>query len=75
MRLLYLSQDDIEKLVKGYEEEVTIIKRNALKAAWYMRGSLSYVDAMNLSPTETNIINKLIDENLEVTKKSGLPFF
>jgi hypothetical protein len=75
MRLLYLSQDDIEKLVKTYEDEVTTIKRNALKAAWYMRGSLSYVDAMNLSPSETSIINKLIDENLEVTKKSGLPFF
>ena len=75
MKLLYLSQDDIEKLVKKYEQEVTTIKRNALKAAWYMRGSLSYLDAMNLSPSETNIINQIIDENLELTKKSGLPFF
>ena len=75
MKLLYLSQDEIGKLVKTYEDEVIGIKRSALKTAWYMRGSISYVDALNLSPTESNIINKIIDENLETTKKSGLPFF
>jgi len=70
-----LSQDDIEKLVKSLDEEVKNIKSNALRLSWYMRGSLSYTDAMNLSPTETQLINQLIDDNLETTKKSGLPFF
>lgn len=57
------------------EGEVKAIKSNALKMCWYMRGSLSYDDAMNLSPTDTELINSIIDNNLETTKKSGLPFF
>jgi len=43
--------------------------------AWYMRGGLSYNQALQLSTTERKIISELIKENLETTKKSGLPFF
>ena len=43
--------------------------------AWYMRGSISYTDILNMSINERKAINKLIDDNLETTKKSGLPFF
>lgn len=40
-----------------------------------MRGGLSYDDSMLLSETERKLINELIKENLETTKKSKLPFF
>jgi hypothetical protein len=40
-----------------------------------MRGGLSYQDAMNLSLKERESISKIVKENLETTKKSGLPFF
>jgi hypothetical protein len=40
-----------------------------------MRGGVTYEDVLNMSTTERNIIGKLIEENLETTKKSGLPFF
>lgn len=40
-----------------------------------MRGGLSYEEAMSLAPNERKIINNLIKENLDTTKKSGLPFF
>jgi len=43
--------------------------------AWYMRGSVSYTDILNMSISERKAINKLIDDNLDTTKKSGLPFF
>jgi hypothetical protein len=33
------------------------------------------VEAMNLSHGEREIIGRLIKENLETTKKSGMPFF
>lgn len=39
-----------------------------------MRG-LSYQEALNLDPDERNIVGEIIKENLETTKKSGLPFF
>ena len=40
-----------------------------------MRGAASYEDILNMSQEEREDINKLIDKNLETTKKSGLPFF
>jgi hypothetical protein len=40
-----------------------------------MRGGVTYNEAMNLSFSEREIIGALINENLETTKKSGLPFF
>lgn len=43
--------------------------------AWYMRGGASYQDILNMSSSERKVINQIIDSNLEVTKKSQLPFF
>lgn len=57
------------------EAESITIKDNAIKMAWYMRGGTSYVDVLNMSSEERRAISKLIEENLDTTKKSGLPFF
>ena len=43
--------------------------------AWYMRGGLSYEQALQLSGVEREIVSAIIKENMETTKKSGLPFF
>jgi len=43
--------------------------------AWYMRGGASYEDVLNMSSFEREAIAKLIEDNLEVTKRSQLPFF
>ena len=40
-----------------------------------MRGGLSYNEAMHLSQSERTAIGKIIKDNLETTKKSGLPYF
>ena len=57
------------------EKDCDAIKRNALKFSWYMRGGASYDDVLNMSPAEREAISEIIEENLEATKKSGLPFF
>jgi len=57
------------------EKECGTIRDESLKMCWYMRGGLTYVEAMNLSHGEREIIGRLIKENLETTKKSGMPFF
>jgi hypothetical protein len=57
------------------EKERMGIPINALRLAWYMRGGATYDDIMNMSHKEIDAINKIIDENLETTKKSKLPFF
>ena len=56
------------------DKEARAIKKDALKLCWYMRG-LSYSEAMNLSWEEREIIGEIVKENLETTKKTGLPFF
>jgi hypothetical protein len=40
-----------------------------------MRGGLSYTEALQLSQGERSAIGKIIKDNLETTKKSGLPYF
>lgn len=57
------------------EKEVKMIKSQALRQVWHMRGGLSYSDSLNLSPGERDIINELIKENMEIVKKTNLPYF
>jgi hypothetical protein len=40
-----------------------------------MRGGVTYSDIMMMTHEEVEAINKLINENLETTKKTKLPFF
>jgi hypothetical protein len=40
-----------------------------------MRGGLNYDQSMALSHQERTIISELVNQNLETTKKTGLPFF
>ena len=57
------------------EKEIKDIRQEAIKMAWYMRGGLTYYQALQLSVGERTIINELIKDNLDTTKKTGLPFF
>lgn len=70
-----LSSPDIVELIENYEKQVETLRADALRMCWYMRGGLNYDQAMMLSEKERDIISKLIKENLETAKKSGLPFF
>jgi polyhydroxyalkanoate synthesis regulator phasin len=67
--------DQIEKLTKDMVKEGKQIRRNAKKLSWYMRGGVSYTDIMNMSQEEVDDLNSIIEENLETTKKTKLPFF
>jgi len=57
------------------EKEVETIKRDVLKMCWYMRGGLTYTEGMNTSYSERKLINEIIKDNLETTKKTGRDFF
>jgi len=62
-------------MLEQMDKEVSNIRQEALRMSWYMRGGLTYDQAMALSLQERNLINDLIKEHLDTTKKSGLPFF
>jgi hypothetical protein len=70
-----LDSDRIGKMLEAMDKESEEIRREALRMAWYMRGGLTYDQAMALGVSERKMINNLIKENLETTKKSGMPFF
>jgi hypothetical protein len=72
---LNLSNEEIVSYLKSLDKEARAIRDEALRFTWYMRGGLSYSDAMLLSQDERKIVSKIIDDNMETTKKSGLPFF
>ena len=73
--MLSQTDSDIIKTLKDMESHQKELKHELVKISWYMRGGLSYSEAMTLSPTEREIIAQLVKDNLETTKKSGQPFF
>ena len=70
-----LDEDAILALVNSYEKQSRAIKDELLRFCWYMRGGITYAEAMLLSDEERKIIGSIIKDNLETSKKSGMPFF
>jgi len=57
------------------DDRVKSLKRDLLSICWYMRGGITYDEAILLSMDDRKIINDIIDGNLETTKKTGMAFF
>jgi len=72
---LTLTPDEIIGLVKSYENEIKNIKDELLRICWYMRGGISYSDSMDLTVEDRKLIAKIVQDNLDTAKKSGMPFF
>ena len=58
-----------------FEKQSKALKEDVLRICWYMRGGISYSEAMLLSLEDRKIINNIVKDNLETAKKSGMPFF
>jgi len=72
---LPLSVDKILEETKKLQNQQKEYKAELLKICWYMRGGITLEEAYNLSYEDKTIIGDIVKENLETTKKSGLPFF
>jgi hypothetical protein len=72
---LTLDDQEIVDLLETYDNESKAYRDEALRMCWFMRGGLGYEDAMLLTHQEREIIGKIINDNMETTKKSGMPFF
>ena len=66
---------EILEEVKRMENEQKEIKSELLKICWYMRGGITIEEAFYLSYEDKMLVNDIVKDNLETTKKSGLPFF
>lgn len=57
------------------EKQTKALKNQLYKLCWYMRGSLSFSEAFDLSLEDIEIISEIIKDNLDTTKKTQMPFF
>jgi len=73
--LLTKSDSEIITYLKDFENQSKNIKLELMKMCWYMRGGLTWQEALVLSPDERQIVGQLVKDNLDTTKKTGQPFF
>lgn len=57
------------------EKYANALKDEIIRITWWMRGGISYTEAMQLGPKEREMIGKLIKDNTEASKKAGVPIF
>jgi hypothetical protein len=72
---LSLSNAEIVEWIDSFDKDTKAIKHDLLQMCWFMRGSITYDDAMMMCYDDREIVNKIIKSNLDTTKTSGLPFF
>lgn len=70
-----MSIEAMEAYFDRLEAQSKALKEEALRLCWYMRGGLNYEESMMLSLDERKLIGKIVKDNLETAKKSGMPFF
>lgn len=46
-----------------------------MKLCWYMRGGMTLDEGFASSYEDRLLLADIVKENLEITKKSGMPFF
>jgi hypothetical protein len=69
-----MSNSDIENYVKNLDSIAKQIKDEIFRLSWYMRGGISAQDLFHIySFEDRSIISNIIKENVEATKKSGMP--
>jgi len=57
------------------DADIKNLKHELLKVCWYMRGGVTYQEALNMSIDERKIVANIVKDNLETTKKTGRDFF
>jgi hypothetical protein len=69
-----LGHHKIEDYVSDLEADIKLIKDDIYRIAWAMRGGVSSADLFHVySHEDRSIMGKIIKENIESTKKSGMP--
>lgn len=73
--MTFTNDAEVLQFLDRYDKQTKALKKEALKLCWFMRGGLTYDEAMGLSSVEKELISDIVKDNMETTKKSGLPFF
>jgi hypothetical protein len=69
-----LPNSEIESYVKSFENIQKQIKDEIFRLSWHMRGGVSSQDLFHIySYEDRQIINEIIKDNIETTKKTQMP--
>ena len=55
------------------DDQAKLIKSEAMRSVWYMRGGINLDQAYMLSRSDTKHIADIIEENIKTVNKTGLP--
>tara|TARA_X000000950_G_scaffold210636_1_gene253316 strand:- start:424 stop:636 length:213 start_codon:yes stop_codon:yes gene_type:complete len=70
-----MGDSEIVTHLKDFDNQAKNLKLELMKICWFMRGGMSWNEALNLSPDERTIASQLVKENMDTAKKTGQPFF
>jgi hypothetical protein len=69
-----LPNSEIESYVKSFENIQKQIKDEIFRLSWHMRGGVSSQDLFHVySYEDRQIINEIVKDNIETTKKTQMP--
>jgi hypothetical protein len=60
-------------MLKKMDSEAEALRTEMFKIVWYMRGGVTIDQAHMLCQKDMKIIHDIIKENIDMTKKSGMP--
>jgi hypothetical protein len=60
-------------MLQDYDNQTKALQKDLLEMTWYMRGGISYSEAMMLSSGERTQINEIIKQNIKNTNETKLP--
>jgi len=67
------SPNEILGILSEMRAEAKSLESLIAQIAWYMRGSIGWNEAWNLSERQRKTVIKLIESNIERTKKAQMP--
>lgn len=70
-----LTADQIDDFVATFDKDTKAIKSELLRICWHMRGGISYQEAHMLTQDERDLVAKLVEEHMNVTQETGMPFY
>jgi hypothetical protein len=69
-----MTPEEISDYLIGLEEEISNFKKDLAQLSWYMRGGVTYEQLLHIySYDDREAMYKVIKDNIELTKNSGMP--
>ena len=67
--------EQIEEMFSNLQRESRRLLDNIISLIYFMRGAVSYTEAMNMSYAERDVLNSFLERRFEAEKKSSFPVY